>query len=236
MFMLLAQDLTELNPDQLVRLAETFSALGLVGGALFVLVLLLVAVIVVAWINRNKDRPASEANRQLVAVIEDKEEEKKELKQEQAVIREELRKERELAREQHIESLTAIADAMNRHADISEKHTENEGKFVAILETLDKREGERTDVLSRLTDTVEIMTRDGSEPLRQLAREVREVLGAVRVIESQTTTWDTLLQMLPDLQSKMTAIKGDIDSLLSEAQKHSTQPLPTVAHVLEETP
>lgn len=226
MYTLLAQETTtELTTEQFTKLIETFGSLGVLGGAILVIFMGIIAFILYLYFNRNRQRPLDKAVDVLSEVSRDKEQELEETKKAAA--------ERD---RQHLEGMMAVADAMNRQADISKKHAENEGKFIEFLEASKTSESARDEALSKLATSLDTMTREGSEPLRRLAEQIRDALEVIERIDSRTANWDTIAKALPDFKVQLEGIDNNVRSLLAEAEKRATQPVPTVELVLGETP
>lgn len=180
-----------------------------------ILVVIFSVIIVVGmWIffNRNKGKEYYQPMTTLSTLIA-------ELQAEKIDIREDANEKEN----RFIDGLIPIGDAMNRLADISKQHADNEARLIAS-------EATQTNLLTEVKTKLEQISEQGSEPLRQFIGELKKVFDNIESINAA-------MQTVPQMQNSINEINERLDTVVSRAKeekKRASQPLPTVEVIVGE--
>lgn len=190
--------------QQATEALDTWNQLGPIMGLLLVVGLAVIAILVIAYFNRNSASTAINVLAQNVATKD------REIG--------ELEKQREADREANRESLSAIHDQMIRSNDILE----------ATKKLNDTRDARQADMLAnqaRIATAFETLLSQGSVPLQKVAADVALIMTTVIGIDSRTANVEEAVKILPQLKADF---NKRLDELMAEITKRATQPVSAV--------
>lgn len=193
-------------PAEIIREAtqalDTWNQLGPVMGLLLVVALAVVAILIIAYFNRN-------SNAQAISVLASsnaaKEREVQEFKD---------RLQQEHA--QHIESLTAIHDQTRRTNDLFEQNIKRGSER-------DAQQAEMVQNQLRIANAFDNLLNNGSLPLQKVANDVANLMTAVNNIDTRTNGWQEIMASIPQWRIDF---NKRLDDLMVELTKRATKPIP----------
>lgn len=193
--------------DRAEQVIDTWNTLGPIMGLLFVVGLAFFAILFVVWNNRNSTSTVvsvlSNANAQ-------KDREIAELKAQRAV-----------EHQMHIESLGAIHANGQRSNDLLDASTQIQRQQTDLLVAINKRGQERDNREDMMAADLNRLVTEGSIPLQKGLATVQEIALKVTNIDSRTADWTTILESI-------TPLLAELNTLRLEAKKHKTGPIPQV--------
>lgn len=190
--------------QQATEALDTWNQLGPIMGLLLVVALAVVAILVIAYFNRNSNAQALGV---LVAANAEKEREVREFKE---------RLEQEHA--QHIESLSAIHAQTQRTNDLFEQNIKRGGER-------DAQQAEMLQNQLRIASAFENLLNNGSAPLQRVAADVAQLMIAVNNVDVRTMGWHEIMLSIPQWRID---VNKKLDELMVEVTKRATKPIPKV--------
>lgn len=186
--------------QQAERIIDIWNSLGPIMAILFVAALALVVVFVIVWSSRNN------SNTLLNLLASNNAQKDREIQ--------ELREQRRVDQQQHIESLSAIHEQNMRANDLS-------ATSIAILNIMNNQNNERYDGQKIMASQIEALATQGSAPVQEIKAKVVEILGIAGRLDNRTADWNGILTVI-------TPLLVELGALRIEAKKHSTQPIPKI--------
>lgn len=186
--------------QQTEKVLDAFNSLGFGMAALFVMTLLSLVVLAIVWSNRNNSALVIST---LAAVNTQKEKDIADLKAQRAI-----------DHEQHIESLGALHDQALRQNDIQAEQAK-------ILKTQTERDVARDLKTDQIAQDLKALSERGGQHAQEILSSAQRNAETLQRIDLRTASWDTIVQVVTPLLQELQALRV-------EAKRHSTKPIPVV--------
>lgn len=185
---------------QTERVIDSFNSLGFGMATMFVITILALVMLMLAWSGRNNSNTALTT---LASVNQQKDKDITDLKAQRAA-----------EHQQFMDSLSALHDQHIRLNDLQAQQNQ-------ILKTQTERDTARDAKTEQIATEVRSLSERGGQHAAEILRSVQANADQLARIDMRTTSWDAVVQIVTPLLQELQALR-------LEAKKHSTKPIPAV--------